>query len=158
MSPIILLILSISALIISLVCAYLFKTASNLLNSKVNLLESQLKVNDLLINEIKANIESQQVSADKLNVEHHDKTLEAEQVIKQLDYRIQTLQTTVSDLQDQFKHAIEQQPEDKLYSRALKLAQKGADLEEIVKECELPQAEAEMLLSLYQAKSDGNMQ
>ena len=38
----------------------------------------------------------------------------------------------------------------KFYSRAIKLAKKGAQLDEIVNECELPRAEAEMLLSVYQ--------
>ncbi|MBL0710789.1 MAG: DUF2802 domain-containing protein [Colwellia sp.] len=32
----------------------------------------------------------------------------------------------------------------------MKLAKKGAELDEIVKECELPRAEVEMLLSVYQ--------
>lgn len=41
-----------------------------------------------------------------------------------------------------------QAPENKLYSRAVKMVELGADVDEIMRECELPRAEAELLLSL----------
>ncbi|MEW5681767.1 MAG: DUF2802 domain-containing protein [Pseudomonadota bacterium] len=44
-------------------------------------------------------------------------------------------------------------PESKIYSRAMKMVQLGADLDEIMRECELPRAEAELLFNLHQAKS-----
>ena len=44
-------------------------------------------------------------------------------------------------------------PESKIYSRAMKMVQLGADLEEIMRECELPRAEAELLFNLHQSKS-----
>lgn len=40
-------------------------------------------------------------------------------------------------------------PEAKIYSRAVKMIELGADLEEIMRECEIPRAEAELLLSLH---------
>lgn len=43
-------------------------------------------------------------------------------------------------------------PESKIYSRAMKMVQLGADLEEIMRECELPRAEAELLFNLHQQK------
>jgi hypothetical protein len=45
-------------------------------------------------------------------------------------------------------------PDAKIYSRAMKMVELGAGLEEIIRECELPRAEAELLLSLHQTKSD----
>lgn len=45
-----------------------------------------------------------------------------------------------------------QQPEDKLYSRAFKLVELGAGADEISKSCEIPIAEAEMLLAVHQNK------
>ncbi|MGL5222668.1 MAG: DUF2802 domain-containing protein, partial [Plesiomonas shigelloides] len=39
-------------------------------------------------------------------------------------------------------------PEHRLYSRATKLAEMGAGLDELMQECELPKAEAELLLNL----------
>ncbi|WP_442961750.1 DUF2802 domain-containing protein [Pseudoalteromonas sp. SMS1] len=40
-------------------------------------------------------------------------------------------------------------PDAKIYSRAVKMVELGADLEEIMRECELPRAEAELLMSLH---------
>lgn len=45
------------------------------------------------------------------------------------------------------------EPESKIYSRAMKMVQLGADLDEIIRECELPRAEAELLFNLHQQKS-----
>jgi len=43
-------------------------------------------------------------------------------------------------------------PDSKMYSRAVKMVELGAQLDEVMKECELPRAEAELLLSLHQQK------
>jgi len=40
-------------------------------------------------------------------------------------------------------------PQSRLYSHAMKLVERGADVDEIVRECELPRAEAELLVSLH---------
>ena len=41
-------------------------------------------------------------------------------------------------------------PESKIYSRAVKMIELGADIEEVIRECELPRAEAELLFTLHQ--------
>ena len=46
-----------------------------------------------------------------------------------------------------------QTPENKLYTRAVKMVELGAGVEEIMAECELPKAEAELLLSLHKHRS-----
>ncbi len=43
-------------------------------------------------------------------------------------------------------------PDAKLYSRAVKMVELGADLDEVIRECELPRAEAELLFSLHKQK------
>ncbi|WP_017444719.1 DUF2802 domain-containing protein [Gayadomonas joobiniege] len=45
-----------------------------------------------------------------------------------------------------------QDPAAKLYNRANKLAQKGADIQELIDECEISRAEAELIISLWQKK------
>ncbi|CCQ09704.1 ATPase involved in DNA repair [Pseudoalteromonas luteoviolacea B = ATCC 29581] len=40
-------------------------------------------------------------------------------------------------------------PEAKIYSRAVKMIGLGADIEEVMRECELPRAEAELLMTLH---------
>jgi Protein of unknown function (DUF2802). len=46
-----------------------------------------------------------------------------------------------------------QAPENKLYSRAVKMVELGAGVEEIMTECELPKAEAELLISLHKHRA-----
>ncbi|KPZ54600.1 DUF2802 domain-containing protein [Pseudoalteromonas sp. S3776] len=43
-------------------------------------------------------------------------------------------------------------PDAKIYSRAVKMVELGADLDEVIRECELPRAEAELLFSLHKQK------
>lgn len=43
-----------------------------------------------------------------------------------------------------------QDPDGKLYSRASKMVELGADVNELMEECDLPKAEAELLLRLQQ--------
>jgi uncharacterized membrane protein YhiD involved in acid resistance len=43
-------------------------------------------------------------------------------------------------------------PDAKIYSRAVKMVELGADLDEVIRECELPRAEAELLMSLHKQK------
>ncbi|MCT7941605.1 MULTISPECIES: DUF2802 domain-containing protein [Shewanella] len=43
----------------------------------------------------------------------------------------------------------QQDPQAKLYSRAVKMIALGADIEELMRECELPKAEVELLLRLH---------
>nr|WP_086941089.1 DUF2802 domain-containing protein [Thaumasiovibrio occultus] len=43
-------------------------------------------------------------------------------------------------------------PENKLYSRASRMAELGADIEELMKECDLPKAEAELMMRLRQLR------
>lgn len=62
----------------------------------------------------------------------------------------------VSELYRQHDKLTEQQqelalkdPQGKLYSRATRMVQLGADIDEIMAECEMPRAEAELLISLH---------
>lgn len=73
-------------------------------------------------------------------------TLGAGQKIIDLEKRIIAL----DEVQQEMSHEMSvQTPENKLYSRAVKMAELGADVNEIMRECELPKAEAELLLSLH---------
>lgn len=55
--------------------------------------------------------------------------------------------------QDELKEEITSQevqdPESRFYTRAVKLVELGATLEEIMRECELPRAEAELLVNFH---------
>lgn len=77
--------------------------------------------------------------------------------------RVLQLENRLSDVGAELGEALQQlsdkqqameltEPESKIYSRAMKMVQLGADLEEIMRECELPRAEAELLFNLHQQK------
>jgi septal ring factor EnvC (AmiA/AmiB activator) len=80
------------------------------------------------------------------------------QRVLQLDSALSELGSQVSaavkDLTDKQQALELTDPESKIYSRAMKMVQLGADLEEIIRECELPRAEAELLFSLHQQKKN----
>lgn len=63
--------------------------------------------------------------------------------------RVMTLEEQLENLKHQFEEMSLQDPDAKLYSRALKMVDLGADIDEIIKECELPQAEVELLMRLH---------
>lgn len=70
--------------------------------------------------------------------------------------RVLVLESLLKQNQQQLEHVAEQQqsiqlfdPDSKIYSRAMKMVQLGASLDEIMRECELPQAEAELLFNLH---------
>lgn len=60
----------------------------------------------------------------------------------QLDNKIKSTQENQLNL-------VAQTPENRLYSRATKMVELGASLEEVMLECELPKAEAELLMNLH---------
>ena len=64
----------------------------------------------------------------------------------------------VQQVEGQLAQAMERQdelakqhndPQAKLYGHAMKMVELGADIDEIIKECDLPRAEAELLVSLH---------
>ncbi|MER2492129.1 DUF2802 domain-containing protein [Catenovulum sediminis] len=65
---------------------------------------------------------------------------------------IRQLAQYFAELENRFSELELVDPESKLYSRAAKLAEKGASIEEIIEECEIPRAEAELVVSLRKRK------
>lgn len=87
-----------------------------------------------------------------LTSEYQAKQRENEEVTRQLEHRIKALKESLAQHKEALELLQNQQPEDKLYSRALKLVQLGADVEEIIRECDIPRAEAEMLIAVHNKK------
>jgi uncharacterized protein (DUF3084 family) len=78
------------------------------------------------------------------------------QRVLQLEQREQQLLDALELHQSHIATLLEQQqdiqlfdPDSRIYSRAMKMVQLGAGLDEIMRECELPRAEAELLLNLH---------
>jgi len=66
--------------------------------------------------------------------------------------RLQSVEVAMQQVNDRQQELTMQDPDRKLYSRAAKMVELGADLDEVMSECELPKAEAELLISLRKAR------
>lgn len=83
------------------------------------------------------------------------------QRILQLEQALQNVelnqQAVASELEQLTEHQQKIQlfdPDSRLYSRAVKMVQLGAGLEEVMSECELPRAEAELLINLHRQQNN----
>lgn len=66
-----------------------------------------------------------------------------------LGKKVFSLNTTIRDSLERQQELVSHDPDSKLYTRAVKMVELGADLEEVMRECDLPRAEAELLLNLH---------
>ena len=58
----------------------------------------------------------------------------------------------LQDIADRLNEVESQDPDAKMYSRAVKMAQHGAPLAEIIDECEIKEAEAQLIYKMYAPK------
>ncbi|MBW8185187.1 DUF2802 domain-containing protein [Shewanella nanhaiensis] len=63
--------------------------------------------------------------------------------------RMLELEKRASQHDARLDEANQQDPQAKLYTRAMKMVDLGAGIEELVHECEIPKAEAELLIRLH---------
>lgn len=112
----------------------------------------ELTAFDIRLNEIQILIREQANALSKVQEDQLSSQLETNQVSKQLEHRIKTLQDNFNEQKELIEIIQAQQPEDKLYSRAMKLVKLGAGVDEIMRECDIPRVEAEMLLAVHYKK------
>ena len=74
--------------------------------------------------------------------------LEVRSVVVGLGQRVSEQQDLIQHLNERIAELEQEDGDGRLYSRASKMVQLGADVNELIKECELPKAEAELMLSL----------
>ncbi|EKE75393.1 DUF2802 domain-containing protein [Gallaecimonas xiamenensis] len=89
-----------------------------------------------------ADLEDRLADREQLLHEVHSGALGMGQRLLALAGDVERLQGT----QDELKNV---DPQSKLYSRAAKMVSLGADIDELMRECELPRAEAELLYNLH---------
>lgn len=145
--------LAVAALVISILCLVLCFILLKKNKVKFAVYESQYQAYELLINNLQLTNKKLNKAINQLGEQQNKSLIENTQVSKQLEHRIKALQTQVTSQQNMIAQLQSDQGHDKFYSRAIKLAKTGANIEEIVTECELPHAEVEMLISVYQNKS-----
>jgi len=148
-------ILAVLAFFLVIISGFIFSIQFSRLRGQIQVLTSKIKANELLINEVRLDNDTLRNSLAIVVKANEQSTLENVQISKQLEHRIKVIQQNLNDQQKLINQWQESQGQDKFYSRAFKLAEKGADINEIMFECELPRAEAEMLLSVYQQRNHG---
>jgi uncharacterized coiled-coil protein SlyX len=114
----------------------------------------------LLLLRVKA---SQRKVADQLRQQnrHLDKELqksskqllEVRSVVVGLGQRVSEQHDIIQHLNERITELEQEDSDGRMYSRASKMVQLGADLNELIEECELPKAEAELMMSLQKKNS-----
>ncbi|MDV6251547.1 DUF2802 domain-containing protein [Vibrio sp. EA2] len=74
--------------------------------------------------------------------------LEIRSVVVGLGQKVTEQQDVIQHLNERIRELEHADTDGRLYSRASKMVQLGADINELIEECELPKAEAELMLSL----------
>ena len=74
--------------------------------------------------------------------------LELRSVVVGLGNKVTEQQNELQHLHERTRELEHADTDGRLYSRATKMVQLGADINELIEECELPKAEAELMLSL----------
>ncbi|MDN3610614.1 DUF2802 domain-containing protein [Vibrio ostreicida] len=74
--------------------------------------------------------------------------LEVRSVVVGLGQRVSEQQDVIGHLNERIAELEQDDGDGRLYSRASKMVELGADINELIEECELPKAEAELMLSL----------
>lgn len=146
-------IISVLALFFVVLSSTLFFIYLTKLKSQVTALNTKVQSSYLLVHDLQALNAKLQQDFDAMVVNSDKLAIESSQVSKQLEHRIKNLQHQAIEQQQLLSQWQENQGQDKFYNRAFKLAAKGADINEIMNECELPRAEVEMLLSVYQQRA-----
>jgi predicted PurR-regulated permease PerM len=66
--------------------------------------------------------------------------------VKELVQQVDDLQTAQQNF---VENLVEQDPQSRFYSKGAKLISQGASLEDVMRECDMPAAEAELLFNLH---------
>jgi hypothetical protein len=152
MSLLIVSIVAILALFITVLSSVIMYFYLVRVTKKIEVLKIQLNSNSMLVNELKNANHLLQQEMHTSEQEGKQLAIENSQVLKQLELRIKYLHEDNVKQQNKFLKWQESQSQDKFYNRAFKLVEKGASLEEIISECELPRAEVEMLMSVHKQR------
>ena len=145
--------ISLIALAIVMLVAMLILALKNRFSKQIAELQQQVQSQEIQLVELQNLLASGQSQLDIIQQQCNESQLENEQVSKQLEHRIKMVQEQFNGQLETIEQLLHQQPEDKLYTRAQKLVELGADIAEIMRECEIPRAEAEMLLSVHRKKT-----
>ena len=144
--------ISLIAFAIVMLVAMLLLALKNRFSRQIEELQQKLQNQEIQLVELQTLLADSQSQLDN-NLQYcQESQRENEQVSKQLEHRIKVTQEQFNSQVEVIDKLLHQQPEDKLYTRAQKLVELGADIAEIMQECDIPKAEAEMLLAVHRQR------
>ena len=146
--------LNLVAIAIVMLVAMLLLALKNRFTRQIDELQQQVQGQELQLVELQTLLAHNQSQLEINLQQSAEAQLENEQVSKQLEHRIKVTQEQFASQFQTIEQLLHQQPEDKLYSRAQKLVELGADIAEIMRECDIPRAEAEMLMAVHRQKTN----
>jgi cell division protein FtsB len=131
------LLLSLIALIVSLGCVIFLNVLFKRYNSQLETIASQ----DNSLSQLNKKV-------NQLNEELHEIRSGNYGVIN----RVKELVKQVNSLQSSQQNIVEQDTQSRFYSKGVKLISQGASLEDVMRECDMPAAEAELLFNLQNSQ------
>ncbi|MCC2606180.1 DUF2802 domain-containing protein [Planctobacterium marinum] len=144
-------VIAIGALLFNVVVWGIFALKQRTENARIAALESEIrnlkqkqKQQEEFLNELR--MATQGMSQKLTSLQHK----EPEDMVRQFEFN--ELQQNVQALQSKLQTLETEDPNSRLYTKASKLVASGASIEEIMQECDLPRAEAELVMSLHTAK------
>ncbi|WP_057830903.1 DUF2802 domain-containing protein [Colwellia sp. TT2012] len=146
-------IISVLALFLVVLSSTVFFIYLTKLKRKLSMLDIKMQSSVLFVNELQSLNNKLQQEFELMASNSEQFAIENSQVSIQLEHSIKKLQQQAIDQQQLLSQWQESQGQNKFYNRAFILAAKGANIEEIISECELPRAEVEMLLSVYHQRA-----
>ncbi|WP_409423616.1 DUF2802 domain-containing protein [Pseudoalteromonas sp. RW-H-Ap-1] len=102
-------------------------------------------------NELDAQLQQFKDSSEQINILRSEVS-ELRTGLMSIGKRVLEVEQQNQDLMQQQAAQKYDDPDAKIYSRAVKMVELGAELDEVIRECELPRAEAELLFSLHKQK------
>jgi hypothetical protein len=148
--------ISLVAFSLVMLVALLLLALKNRLSGQIVDLSIKVQSQALMLSDLQTLLAQSQSQFAENKQQCDESLLENEQVSKQLEHRIKVIQEQFTTQFQTIEQLLHQQPEDKLYSRAQKLVELGADIEEIMRECDIPRPEAEMLMAVHRQQSSND--
>lgn len=93
------------------------------------------------------NAELERIESLAKNANHQQSEAQARSLV--ITRHLQTLDEKQSDIESQLRELKMQDPSLRLYQRAAELVKQGATIDEIIEACDIPRAEAEMLMMVH---------
>jgi len=130
-------------LALGLLIAFIFIVWQNILLKRIRITMDLLKED--------MSVYTTNIDAQVKHVTHQQSEAQARSLV--VAKHVHALQTKQDDFDNQLREQKLQDPSLRLYQRAADLVKQGASIEEIMDACDIPRAEAEMLMMVHKTQS-----